>query len=324
MGAIDDLRERLRRLEAAVEATGLGLWEWNARTGALTWNARNRELLGADPDAPVTIEDYSALVHPDDREVMRQAYRAAADQPQGGLLSFEHRTLAAPGGKTRWILSRGRVTKDAEGVLLAVGSNLDITDRKTAEERRSLLLRELAHRAKNGILVMMTIVAQTAKRAEGVKDFEAVLMGRLQSMADSQDLVTKADGRALRLAELLERALTPFDRTRFDVDPRLEEISISNEMVVAMALLLHELSTNAVKYGALSAPAGRVALGLAQAGEGKAQMTWVERGGPQVKPVARKGFGTRLMEISLRNDGGHVVVRFEPAGFAADIHFPLG
>jgi PAS domain S-box-containing protein len=321
--SIEGLRERLRRLEAAVEATGLGLWEWDVRSGELTWNVRNRELYGVAHDRPLTIHDYAELIHPDDREVLRQAYREASEQPEG-VFGFEHRTLATPGGKPRWILTRGRVMKDAAGVRLAVGSNLDITDRKTAEERRSLILRELAHRAKNGILVMMTIVAQTAKRAQGVKDFEQVLMGRLQSMADSQDLVTESNGKALRLTDLLARALTPFDPSRFDIDPQLQAINISNEMVVAMALLLHELSTNAVKYGALSAPAGRVKLGLTDAAEGKARLNWIELGGPEVKPVTRKGFGSRLLDISLRNNGGHVVARFEPAGFQADIHFPLG
>ena len=321
---VEALRERLRRLEAAVEATGLGLWEWDVRTGDLTWNMRNRELFGLDHEGPLAIQDYAALVHPDDRELTGDIYRGVSEQPEGGVFSMEHRTLPLADGKPRWLLVRGRVFKDAEGVRLSVGSTLDITDRKTAEERRSLILRELAHRAKNALLVMMTIVAQTAKGVTSVKDFEAVLLARLQSMADSQDLVTQASGRSLRLADLLERALTPFDTSRFDIDPQLREISISNEMVVAMALLLHELSTNAVKYGALSAPTGRVRLGLTDAGGEKARLNWMEVGGPAVKPVTRKGFGSRLMDISLRNNGGHVVARFEPTGFQADIHFPLG
>lgn len=319
---LDALRERLRRLEAAVDATGLGLWEWDVRTGELVWNDRNRELFGVTHSRPLTIEDYPELVHPDDREVVREAYLRASDGPEDSLFGMEHRARPGPDGKSRWILTRGRLLKDAEGVRMAVGSNLDITDRKTAEERRSLVLRELAHRAKNGILIMMTIVAQTAKGVSTVEDFEAVLMARLQSMADSQDLVTQAAGRSLRFADLLDRALDPFDSSRFDIDPQLREISISNEMVVAMALLLHELSTNAVKYGALSAPAGRVRLDLSHAPGEKAQLKWTEKGGPEVRPVTRKGFGSRLLDISLRNNGGHVVARFEPSGFQADIHFP--
>lgn len=321
---IETLRERLRRLETAVEASGLGLWEWDVRTGRLAWNARNRELMGVDPERPLTIEDYAQLVHPDDREDLRATYLEARERAEDGAFASEHRTLATPDGKVRWVQLRGRVIRDADGVRMAVGSTIDVTDRKNAEARRNLILRELAHRAKNGIVVLMTIVAQTAKRATGVKEFEQVLLSRLQALADCQDLVTQAGGRSLPLADLLERAFTPFDASRFDLDARLKAVSISNEMVVGMALLLHELSTNAVKYGSLSAPTGRVRLGFSEDAEGKGRIAWVETGGPEVRPATRKGFGTRLLDISLRNDGGHVVARFDPAGFQADIHFPMG
>lgn len=317
------LRERLLRLEAAVEAAELGLWELDVPTGGLTCNARNRELFGVSDDRQLTIDDCLELVHPDDRQATGEAYLRAIEGLDDSFFSVEYRTRPQADGKPRWILSRGRVIKNANGLRLAVGSNFDITDRKKAEERRNLVLRELAHRAKNGILVMMSIVAQTAKGASSVRDFEAVLMARLRSMADSQDLVTQSAGRSLRFADLLERALMPFDTARFEIDPQLQEIDISNEMVVAMALLLHELSTNAVKYGALSAPGGRVKLGLEKVAEQNARLNWIEVGGPEVKPVTRKGFGTRLLDISLRNNGGHVVARFEPTGFQADIHFPV-
>ncbi|HEX7885282.1 MAG TPA: HWE histidine kinase domain-containing protein [Phenylobacterium sp.] len=317
------LRERLARLEAAIEAAGLGLWEWDLRSGELIWNQRNRELFGLTGDRPLTIDDHLERVHPEDRELTREAYKRVIEGSDDDALSLEYRTQPRADGRPRWILTRGRVLKDARGARRAVGSNLDITDRRTTEERRGLVLRELAHRVKNGILVMMTIVAQTAKGVSTVKDFEAVLMARLRSMADSQDLVTQSTGRSLRLADLLDRALTPFDASRFEIDPQLRQIDISNEMVVAMALLLHELSTNAVKYGALSAPGGRVKLGLAKVADRNARLNWIEVGGPEVRPATRKGFGTRLLDVSLRNNGGHVVARFEPAGFQADIHFPV-
>jgi PAS domain S-box-containing protein len=316
------MRERLRRLEAAVDATGLGLWEWDVRSGELTWNDRNRELFGVAPERTLTIADYPDLVHPDDRELVRETYRRATSVDNAEDFVMEHRTAYEPEGRARWVHVRGRLLRDDTGVRCVVGSTLDITDRKTAEERRSLVLRELAHRAKNGILVMMAIVAQTARSAGSVADFEALLMSRLRSMSDSQDLVTESAGRALPFQDLLGRALTPFDPKRFEVDDRLEQISIPSEIVVAMALLLHELSTNAVKYGALSRPTGRVRLGLAEADARHAVVTWTENGGPPVKPMSRKGFGTRLLEISLRNNGGHVEGVFDPHGFRAKIHFP--
>jgi PAS domain S-box-containing protein len=320
--SVDSLRERLRRLEAAVDATGLGLWEWDVRRDTLTWNTRNRELFGVSADQPIAIQHFTGFVHPEDRELVREAYRSAADKPDGGSFSAEYRTLIEPDGKARWILTRGRVMKDAEGARLVVGSNLDISDRKSAEERRSLLLRELAHRAKNGILIMMTIVAQTARSATGVKDFEEVLTARLQSMADSQDLVTEASGRPLPLVDIIDRALTPFDPGRFDVAPELKAINVPTEVVVAMALLLHELSTNAVKYGALSHAAGRVKLGLTSCGDGKAVLKWTEVDGPPVRRNGRRGFGSRLLEVALRNNGGLVEADFHPDGFRAQVHFP--
>ncbi|HEY0651242.1 sensor histidine kinase [Phenylobacterium sp.] len=322
--SMEQLRERLRRLEAAVEATGIGLWEWDVRSGELTWNDRNRELLGVDHDRPLTIQDYPGMVHPDDLELVRTAYREAVDQPEGYMLLCEYRTAPAADGKSRWVQQRARVLKDAEGVARVVGATLDITDRKTAEERRSLVLRELAHRAKNGIMVMMTIVSQTARNAGSVKEFEAVLTARLQSMVDSQDLVTQVSGRSLPLGDLLDRALTPFDPGRFDVGKGVREINIANDMVVALALLIHELSTNAVKYGALSAPAGRVRLTMKAAEEGRAHLEWREVDGPTVAAPTSKGFGTRLLDISLRNNDGRVEPHFDPDGFRADIHFPMG
>ena len=321
---IATLQSRLRRLETAVEATGLGLWEWDVATGVVTSNARNRELFGVTYDRDLVIDDFTALVHAEDREAVSQAYRDIVQKRDGGVFTIEYRTHIQPHGVARWVQTRGRVIKAAGGVRLVVGANLDITDRKVAEERRNLILNELAHRAKNGIAVMMTIVAQTARGAASVKDFEAVLMARLQSMADSQDLVTQAAGRPLPLNHLLDRALTPFDQARFHRDPKLDEVSIPTEVVVGMALLLHELSTNAVKHGALSAATGRVELALKEAGQGRAVLGWTERGGPAVKPATRRGFGSRLLEISLRNNGGQVEGVFDPDGFKAKITFPIG
>jgi len=319
------LQDRLRRLETAVEATGLGLWEWNVATGELTWNSRNRELFGVEAERPLTIADFLELVHPDDRAVMEAAYAKAAAPDGDGTITMEYRTAAEPDGKPRWLQTRGRLLRDEAGAAgLAVGANLDITDRKVAEERRSLILRELAHRAKNGIVVMMTIVAQTARNAVGVKDFEAVLQARLQAMADSQDLVTQSAGQPLPLNDLLNKALQPFDPARFDRDPRLEEVSIPMDVVVALALLLHEMATNAVKYGALSTAAGRVTLGLTELGQNQATMTWVERGGPPVTPPTRRGFGSRLLDVSLRTAGGQASGQFDRDGFRATIRLPTG
>lgn len=317
-----ELHEQRRRLESAVDATGLGFWDWDVRSGVLLWSDRNRQMFGVGPDEPLTIERYRELVHPDDRPLLREVYAKMDEQPGNGDFVFEHRTAFQPDSRTRWVQARGRMVKDDDGVRLMVGTSLDISARKASEERRALLMGELAHRAKNGILVMMAIVAQTGRSALSVKEFSDVLTARLQAMADNQDLVTASGGRPVQLADVVAKTLTPFDASRFDVDDSLGEVTIPGELAASLGLLLHELSTNAVKYGALSSPAGRVAIRRGTGRAGQTMIAWAERGGPAVVERSRKGFGSRLLEIALRPQGGKVESRFDPAGFQADIHFP--
>ena len=103
------LQDRLRRIETAVEATGLGLWEWDIATGALAWNASNRALFGVTHAGPLAIQDFPALIHPDDRGIINAAYANVAETPDGGAFTAEFRTAVEPGGKARWLQMRGEV-----------------------------------------------------------------------------------------------------------------------------------------------------------------------------------------------------------------------
>ena len=316
------LLEQRRRLEVAVEATGLGFWEWEIEGGRVVWSERNKALYGLEPSAEVSVPRYLELVHPEDLEHVRAAFVSARDKPNGGDYSLEHR-LVTPAGETRWILVHARVATNPAGeAKLVVGTSLDITERKAAEERRSLLMGELAHRAKNGIAVIMAIVNQTARGQETVEGFEELLMARLQAMANSQDLVTASGGRPVSLADVIGTAVAPFGRGRFDLDAALGEVTLRGEMAAGMGLLLHEMATNAVKYGALSNRSGRVAIARAEAPESRAAFAWKEIAGPEVAPSNASGFGTRLLNQVLRNQGGDVKFSFEREGFQARVEFP--
>ncbi len=316
------LQEQRRRLEMAAEATGLGFWEWEVEADRVVWSDRNKALFGLAADAEVTVQSYLELVHPDDVESVQTAFQGARDQPNGGDYSLEHRVVT-PAGETRWILTHGRVANDDTGAArLVVGTSLDITARKGAEERRSLLMGELAHRAKNGMAVMMALVSQTARNQDTVEGFQEQLMARLQAMSNSQDLVTASGGRPVSLADVLDKAVAPFGRARFDLDPGFAEVTVRGDMAAGMGLLLHEMATNALKYGALSNRAGRVAVTLDAAPDGRAAFAWRETGGPEVAPSPSQGFGTRLLTQVLRNQGGDVTFSFEPEGFQARVEFP--
>ncbi|MDP3853822.1 sensor histidine kinase [Phenylobacterium sp.] len=315
------LEEQRNHLALAVEATGLGFWRWEPGGDRLIWSDRNKALFGLPSEAPIDITRYMAAVHPDDREHIRQAYRTARDRPEGGDFSMEYRAVA-PDGQIRWILAHARVVYGTSGSPLVVGTSLDVTERRGAEDRQALLTREMAHRAKNGLAIVTALAQQTARGVTTVVEYEELLTSRLTAMSHSQDLITQAGGGRLGLADLLRKVLEPFILTRFDLDPRLEDVELSSEIGIGAALLLHELATNAVKYGALSRPEGRVAVSALELTDGLAQVEWRETGGPPPGPVNKSGFGTRLMQAALRNQGGKVEPRYEPEGLRALLEIP--
>lgn len=315
-----ELEAQRSRLQIAVEATHLGFWEWNTRTNVLNWSERNKAIFGLPPEAPMTIQAYLAAIHPDDVDRCRATFLEARDQPGGGDFEMQYRAVM-PNGQLRWILTRGRVLTDEAGAYQVVGTTLDNTDRHEAEERRSLVIGELAHRAKNGLQVMMAIVAETARSAQTVGEFEKTLTARLDSMAQAQDLVTAAGGRPIQLSDLVARALTPFGLERFRLTAEIGALTVRGDVTAGLALLLHEMATNAVKYGALSKPGGLVALKAEDAGPGMAALEWRERGGPAVEPSSRRGFGSRLLQAALRQEGGRVEADFRPEGFRARMEF---
>jgi PAS domain S-box-containing protein len=311
------------RIAAAVEATGLGFWEWNPHTGEVSWSTRNKALFGLPPEAPVTVQHYLATIHPDDLARCQEIYRRVRDEEGGSDFTMEYRAVM-PNGQLRWIRTQGRILKDElEGPVLVVGTTLDNTERHEAEERRSLVMSELAHRAKNGLQVMMAIVRETARSSADVAGFESALMARLQALAEAQDLVTAAGGRPVQLSELAARALTPFGLSRFEMEPRIGEVTVRGDVAGGLALLLHEMATNAVKYGALSRPEGRITLRAEGAGPGMAALFWSERGGPRVEPSERRGFGSKLLQGALRQQGGKVEPAFLPEGFSARMEFRI-
>ncbi|HEY3695954.1 sensor histidine kinase [Phenylobacterium sp.] len=316
-----ELEEEHRRLEMAAEATGLGFWELDMRTDALVWTERSKAIFGLPADAEITADSYKKSIHPDDREMVGANYRKAVGTPGGGDFASEYR-VTIPSGQTRWVLSHGRVLWDDRGPRVVVGTTLDVTERRSAEERRALVMAELAHRGKNGLSYMMAMVRQAARRAASVADYEAAILSRLEAMARSQDLVTEAQGRSLHLPTLLAAVLQPFDQERFDLAPDLATVKLTNELTLGLTLLVHELATNALKYGALSNDGGRVSVAREAAAPGLTVIRWKEAGGPPVAAPGQSGFGARLMHRALREQGGRVEGRYEPGGFVARLEFP--
>jgi PAS domain S-box-containing protein len=232
-------------------------------------------------------------------------------------------------GRMHWLQTVKRPIIGADGNADQVlGVSVDITDRKLAEERQMLMVRELDHRVKNNLFAVMALAEQTAATAKSLADFMPAFTGRIRSMAVAHEALAHANWQGAELGDMVERLLEPY---RLD-NPGVVELSRPSEPVLlppaiapALCMMIHELATNAAKYGALSDPGGRVTLGW-RPRDGRLRLEWRERGGPPVQEPASggRGFGTELIERAARHQlRGSATVYFEPEGVRCAIDVPL-
>lgn len=314
------------RLSFALKAGEMGSWTLDLETGRLTASEGCKANFGRAADEPFTYDDLMAAVHPEDRDRRNAAVEAAI--ATGSLLDVEYR-LRTPTGEIRWVQIRGQASYGADSVpRVMVGVSQDITERKRIDEHRDLLADELSHRVKNSLTMVQAIVAQTLRKAASLQDAGDVLQSRIAAMAGANDLLTTERWQGADLRSLIERALKPFAQDNGE-GFRLcgPDLQAPPRVATSLALVLHELATNASKYGALSVPGGEVRLDWAvETADGLLQLhlTWKEIGGPAVSPPVRTGFGTRLVDRVLTGDvGGRTRLDYQPDGLRLYAVIPL-
>jgi PAS domain S-box-containing protein len=313
------------RLELAVEATELGLWEWDIVGGGLFWSERQRAIFGLPAGVPPSYEMFVEALHPDDREWVLESVARAVDPAVDGRLQIEHR-IVLPSGEVRWLFANARCLFAGSGerrvASRLLGTVLDITDRKRAEEERQLLVRELNHRVKNLFAVASSLVALTARAASTPQAMGEALRGRFAALGRAHELIRPAAGpsglviRGTQVADLAAAVLAPYGSGgpgRLALDG--PALPVGPQAATSLTLVLHELATNAVKYGSLGDPAGRLA--VAWHGEGDdIVLTWREQGGPPVAgSPASEGFGSRLARKTVEGQlGGSLTLDWAPGG----------
>jgi PAS domain S-box-containing protein len=288
------------RLDLALTAGGLGLWEFDLNRDVVHWDQRTRELFGVEPDAPIDYGAYVARLDPAEAPAMRATLEAALRRENGGRYTVEHQVTGRDGQK-RWVRGSGQVLFDAEGRPVTVlGTVQDVTREVESREQQALMVAELNHRVKNNLATVQSLAAQTARRAGSLHQFIEDFEGRVISLARTHDVLTRNSWTGAELSVLLERELAHCrDRVRLD-GPRYE---LGATPAVALALIIHELATNAAKYGALSAPGGRIEVSWTFQ-DNRLALTWRETGGPPPATDGAQGFGTRLIERLARGDLG--------------------
>lgn len=317
----DALRVSEERYRGLTEAMASIVWTTNPdgqATDASGWCA----ITGQSP-AECAGFGWLDAVHPDDRDRVRACWKEALGDHLPFTAEFR---LRAGDGHYAWYDARAVPVREADGrVREWIGVCLDINGRKSAEERQNLLTAELNHRVRNILASVQAMIGLTAQSAPSQEELARRLQGRVAAMARTHGLLTSERWRGASLTRIIRDELHPY------ADGDDEAVVLSGEadcllpprQALDFAMAIHELATNAAKYGALSASGGRIAIDWSITEEGndsRLALTWQESGGPVVAPPVRRGFGTRLLESVLgKAPRSSLTIEFNPEGICCRI-----
>lgn len=329
----DEARVRARTAAALVreewrhaltlEAGKVGSWVWDVRSGDVACNDMFRRMYNLPEAATVRMSDVLDATHELDRAVVEAGIASSFED---GLDYSAEARVAATG---RWLTQRGRVyQRDADGKpLVMMGVSIDISENKQTADHMRLLLRELNHRVKNTLAMIQSVARQTIRQNPDPKDFIEAFSGRLRTISDAHVLLADRDWTGVQLFEVIASQLGPRFRTDADrAEVHGDDVTLPADHALGLGLILHELTTNAHRYGAWSNDSGSVSIDweVRQQPASGLSLTWRESGGPRVTRPADYGLGVRLIERSLAKVlDSEVSLQFEPGGVVAHVWIPL-
>ncbi|WP_425449976.1 PAS domain S-box protein [Virgifigura deserti] len=320
----ESLQERDERLQAALHASSTAVYRWDIRSGAIFGDGSLERFYGLAPGEAVRdVHEDLRHVHPEDQAAVTAASERCVRE--GIDFDMDYRIIRAD-GTVLWVSDKGKLVRDREGKPLYVtGACTDITERKQVEEHRKLLMAELNHRVKNSLAVVQSIAAQTLRHTTSPEAFCASLTGRLQALATAHNLLTRNNWQSTNLTAVVSQVLDAHAKedSRFEIHG--SDLALSPKQTLTLSLVLHELATNAAKYGALSTAGGRVEVrwGIEETDNRRLRLTWVERGGPPVRKPTTYGFGTKLIEHSFAYDlAGSATLTFGRGGLECELVMP--
>ena len=307
------------RLRIATDAAGVALWSWNVDTDEIAMDERAHGLWGVPRNRSTTFEGLSARIHPEDLDRVRVAFTAT----RSILGAFEIDFRIVHDDAIRWISVRGQ--GDDAGIVgrIMFGVFLDVTERKQAEETRELVAGEMSHRVKNLFAIASALTAIASRSAATTTEMARDLTQRLTALGHAHDLVRTTTGQeatnAALLGDLLAVLLAPYD-SQGCVQVCVPEVHVGETSATTLALIVHELATNSIKYGALSAPGGTIDVSCTPDGS-EVAIVWTERGGPPVAaPTGPAGFGSKLVARSISGQlGGSISHAWPATGLVATL-----
>lgn len=300
-------------------AVGLGSWTWSSAQWTDYTGQSLSEAAGLG---------WLAVIHPDDREIAAEAWRKAPD-----LDEFQaDMRIQGRDGQVRWFQTRGKPVRDERGAVIEwIGTSTDIDDLRRLQSEQKVLVSELQHRSRNLIAVVHSICVQTLQSAATLDDFRDRFEDRLAALARVQGLLSTPDHGPIALEQLVRMEVDALAGERGGSQVTVEgpNILVRHATAQTLALAIHELATNALKYGALSAPTGRLSVTWrehVEDGEPWLRLEWREQGLLPSRAAAtdRRGYGRELIEHAVpRQLGARSEMRFGSDVMDCILDFPL-
>lgn len=306
----------------AIEAAGVALWSWSVNSDKITMDERGFNLWGVPLQETVTFEDLSAHIHPQDLDRVRAAF--AATRALKGAYEIDFRVMI--GEDVRWISARGQGNDDGMRDRTMFGIFLNVTGRKQAEEAHELLSGEMSHRVKNLLQIATVLTSIASRSTKTAAEMAHDLSSRLMALGRAHNLVrpdVSGGKQAALLGDLIAVLLQPYEETgafagRIRVS--VPKMAVREGAATALALVIHELATNSLKYGALSVPSGTLDISCT-ASVGDQVVIWTERGGPPVvAPTPPSGFGSKMVNRTMsRQLHGSIAFDWDKEGLIATL-----
>jgi PAS domain S-box-containing protein len=319
-GASERYKKAEHKLATALDISGVGTWRWDIASDRVEWDERLCRMFGVDPAAaPATSAEFMKLIVDEDRDRMAKLIRTSLQQPHAA--EFVYR-IQHPEKGLRWIADRNNVLCGPDGKAAEIiGASIDVTERKQADEHRDLLIRELHHRVRNTLAMVQGMANATANSAQDLAHFKETFARRIASLAMTHALLTDEKTQSTTLARLVKQELEALGMSE-----RLElsgsDLLLPSELAVPIGMAMHELATNALKYGALREGAGHIHVSCVLTDDA-GEIVWSEIDGPAVEPPQRRGFGAQLLDRIIEMQLGAKTSRtFAPEGLRVTISIP--
>ena len=315
------LREREKYLSIVLDRVPAGIMQTDKNGRYVYVNKKFREISGRTAEELIG-RDFRDFTHPDDVANNTGLFERTVASGEHFVL---RKRYLRPDNSVVWVeVTAARLEEGGEGVLATA---TELTERMRAEEQQSLLVNELNHRVKNTLALVQSLAAMTQRHVGSPAEFYQAFSARLRALSSTHNLLTDGLWESASLHDMLAAELQPYGGDKVDrVALRGTPVKLKPQHAIGLGMVFHELAANAAKYGALSSRQGRVAVSWTVSRNGDARqlvLDWREHDGPAVVPPPQTGFGTRLINQTMRGAGGNVAFDFAPGGLCCTITMPL-